>query len=79
MNARQQINKQILEALLAANEAAPDQRFGQLLVNADITVDIAPNIGNWNGPCNVVSYQEESAETLKRMSDSKFISRLNRC
>lgn len=67
MNARQQINKQILEALLAANEAWPDQRFGQLLVNCDVTHDISQQAEGFQAPVNMVSYHEEPSVVLARV------------
>jgi len=67
MNARQQINKQILEALLAANAAWPDQRFGQLLVNCDVTAyEKRPD----DRVVNTVSYNEEPSITLKRVLEA---------
>lgn len=55
MNDRQEINKQILAALLELNSKFPDLRFGQLM--ACVNMESVP-------------FYEESAATLARLSEA---------
>lgn len=64
---RQEANRKIIARLAALNEAHGDQRFGQLLVNAEVTHDISDQIPGWAAPVNMVSYNEESATILERV------------
>lgn len=62
---RQEANRKIISRLAALNEQMPDQRFGQLLVNADVTSpDIGPKDRQYN---NMVGYYEESSTILERV------------
>jgi len=56
MKSRQDINRDIISRLAAINELYPDQRFGQLLINCDVTID-----------GNVISFNEESISILQRV------------
>ena len=64
---RQEANRKIIARLAALNEQMGDQRFGQLLVNADVTHDISDQTQGWAAPVNMVSYNEESATILERV------------
>ncbi len=64
---RQEANRKIIARLAALNEQMGDQRFGQLLVNADVKHDISDQNVGWAAPVNMVSYNEESATILERV------------
>lgn len=61
---RQEANRKIIARLAALNEEMGDQRFGQLLVNANVTVDTGRPGGS---PVNEVKYHEESVTILERV------------
>lgn len=64
---RQEANRKIIARLAALNEAHGDQRFGQLLVNAEVTHDISDQTQGWAAPVNAVFYNEESSTILERV------------
>jgi hypothetical protein len=69
-NSRYESNKKILEILGRLNEENPDQRFVQLLFNADILVS---NRGE-DGKISVENeYNTESEETLERLLNSSIV------
>lgn len=64
---RQEVNRKIIARLAALNEEMGDQRFGQLLVNADVTHDISDQTKGWVAPVNAIKYYEESTAILERV------------
>lgn len=59
-SARQEANRELIELLLNAVEAEPDQRFGQLLVNLGVLVPA--EAGGVQDP-----YNDESTVILRRV------------
>jgi hypothetical protein len=67
---RQNANRQILNILKGLVEAYPDQRFFQLLVNADI---IRTRFSSEGFSVAENEYNTESTETLKRVKNSSIL------
>lgn len=70
MNRRQKLNREILERLMEYNERSPDQRFGQLLVNAGVSHDISDRFEGFASPLHSIFYNEESDKILSRVLDN---------
>lgn len=64
---RQEANRKILARLGALNEQYGDQRFGQLLVNAGVTVDRVDQVSTTEFVVHEVKYQDESTTILERV------------
>lgn len=64
---RKEVNREIIARLALLNEEMSDQRFGQLLVNAEVTHDISDQTQGWAAPVNAVFYNEESSTILERV------------
>ena len=67
---RRQTNIRILELLESLVNAHPDQRFLQLLVNADVLVTEKPD--GWSSTGYRDEYNVESKVILERVRNSKI-------